>query len=243
MARGRPWLYRSTNHNRYALRKPEQVEYIGAARCLICHPPITRLSRAPRPCGTSYIHYAGHLFPWYYYYLAHELLLQRVCGYKGAPPYWDKLGAYESGPIHEAAIFDPDFGFGGDPPLATTRPFNHETFCWANRSNVEGCFAVTDYNDTWQCSNKYPHSYCCGSATPGDPIFYLHPAYLDRLWWQWQQADEANRLTAIRGVNVPPQANLDLVDYSGDEGDMTTLRYVLWVHRIIPNVTVADVLD
>jgi tyrosinase len=171
-----------------------------------------------------------------------------------------------------------------------SRSFDQQWFTWANRSNVEECFIMTEYDAAWQCYNEFPHSaghavvggvvrppVSCfmdpsGEAaeltvtclhfleqmgdpieSSGDPIFFLHHAYLDRLWWQWQQADEANRLTAIGGVNVPPQSILDLVglqgpdpsvvDYNGDEGDTTTLRHVLWLHGIVPNVTVADVLD
>jgi tyrosinase len=276
----------------------EQLEYIRAARCLINHPPITgsvegaknvwdELHRTHIWQG-NYIHYVGHFLPWHRYLIrAHELLLQRLCGYNGAQPYWDELGDYESGSIHEAAIFDPVFGFGGDggedsciqdgpfrdltlhmsresnyANYCLSRSFDQQWFTWANRSNIEECFVMTEYNDAWQCYNEFPHS--AGHAviggvmgdpveSSGDPIFYLHHAYLDRLWWQWQQADEASRLTAIGGANVPPQSILDLVglhgpdpslvDYNGDEGDMTTLRHILWLHGIVPNATVADVLD
>jgi tyrosinase len=31
-------------------------------------------------------------------------------------------------------------------------------------------------------------------ASPGDPLFYLHHANMDRLWWQWQQACKISRL-------------------------------------------------
>lgn len=34
---------------------------------------------------------------------------------------------------------------------------------------------------------------------PNDPIFYLHHANVDRLWWVWQQRDPAERLYQIRG--------------------------------------------
>ncbi|KAL3462254.1 hypothetical protein BJX64DRAFT_142470 [Aspergillus heterothallicus] len=283
----------------YALSKLEQAEYIRAERCLMKHPPITgsvegaqnvwdELHRTHIFQG-NYVHYVGHFLPWHRYLVrAHELLLQTLCGYTGAQPYWDELSDYESGPIHQAAIFDPVFGFGGDGSgedgciqdgpfrdlrlhmtrdtndanYCLSRSFNQSVFNWASRANIEECFVMTDYNDAWQCYNVYPHS--AGHAvvggvmaepvqSNGDPIFYAHHAYLDRLWWQWQMADEANRLTAIGGVNVPPMAILNLVglqgpspalvDYNGDEGNTTTLRHVLWVHGVIPNATVADVLD
>jgi tyrosinase len=38
--------------------------------------------------------------------------------------------------------------------------------------------------------------------SPADPIFFLHHAWLDRLWWQWQSRDPA-RLTEIGGENIP----------------------------------------
>jgi hypothetical protein len=34
-----------------------------------------------------------------------------------------------------------------------------------------------------------------------DPIFYLHHAQLDRLWYIWQQRDPEARLTAYNGHN------------------------------------------
>src|SRR5437899_2739980 len=39
--------------------------------------------------------------------------------------------------------------------------------------------------------------------SPGDPIFYLHHAWLDRLWWLWQTQHPETRLTEVGGVNIP----------------------------------------
>lgn len=36
-------------------------------------------------------------------------------------------------------------------------------------------------------------------SSPGDPVFYLHHAYLDRLYWQWQQLKPSTNLYAIGG--------------------------------------------
>ena len=40
--------------------------------------------------------------------------------------------------------------------------------------------------------------------SPGDPLFYLHHAWLDRMWWKWQSLDRSTRLTAMGGPNIPP---------------------------------------
>ncbi|KAI9375910.1 transmembrane amino acid transporter protein-domain-containing protein [Aspergillus egyptiacus] len=283
---------------RVELTRPE---YIQAERCLMRHPPVVGTVEGAQNVWDelhwthiwqgNYIHFVGHFFPWHRYLVrTHEHLLQHLCGYSGAQPYWDELTDYESGPLHESAIFDPVFGFGGDgdgeegciqdgPFRDTTlhlkahgngentdycisRALNQTNFGWANRSNIDECYAMSEYTDAWECYNGYPHS--AGHAalggvmfdtiySNGDPVFYLHHAYVDRLWWQWQQADLPNRLYEIGGSNVPPQEVLDsvglpppskeLVDHAGDEGDETTLAHVLWMHGITPNVTTAEVMD
>lgn len=71
------------------------------------------------------------------------------------------------------------------------------------------------------------------TAAPGDPVFFLHHAYLDRVWWRWQQNDLSTRLYDIGGDNIPDSETLKLagegypsaalVDYEGDPGSTTTL--------------------
>jgi tyrosinase len=93
-----------------------------------------------------------------------------------------------------------------------------------------------------------------GDATysPGDPIFYLHHSYLDKLWWEWQKADYPARLTDIGGPNIPfgvtptspsyPPASV--TDYFGDNGgNVTTLNHNLWMTGVVGNLTIADVMN
>src|SRR4051794_6376668 len=113
-------------------------------------------------------------------------------------------------------------------------------------------------------------------ASPADPLFYLHHAWLDKVWWEWQQLDLSVRLTEINGGNVAPPrgtpalpgtASPDFPEVApllstfppsdalvpdltspfqkpaGDPGNVTTLSHVLYMGGIVPNVTIADVMD
>ncbi|KNG49834.1 Di-copper centre-containing protein [Stemphylium lycopersici] len=53
-------------------------------------------------------------------------------------------------------------------------------------------------------------------VSPGEPLFYLHHAQIDRTWWIWQQLDRKTRMSGdgISGtgtfLNNPPSANTTL---------------------------------
>lgn len=87
-----------------------------------------------------------------------------------------------------------------------------------------------------------------------DPIFFLHHTNLDRLWWNWQAMDLESRLTDISGQNVPDADYISQMgiynvtdswlNYDGDNGgNVTTLNHTLSVVGLIPNATIADVMD
>ena len=43
-----------------------------------------------------------------------------------------------------------------------------------------------------------------GVSSPGDPLFYLHHTWLDKIWADWQGKDKAKRLTEMGGTNIAP---------------------------------------
>jgi tyrosinase len=122
---------------------------------------------------------------------------------------------------------------------------------------------MTTYQDAWECIENGPHAGghlgtggLMGSVpnSPGDPLFFLHHAFIDLLWWKWQVQDLDTRLIAIGGNNQPNSTDIcssdgetcptaAILDYDGDDGNTTTLNHVLWMMDIYPNVTAADVMS
>jgi tyrosinase len=72
------------------------------------------------------------------------------------------------------------------------------------------------------------HFLTCGL----DPLFYLHHANLDRLWWIWQMLDAPKRLFEISGRSTvdPPFVNV-------------TLDFQLDMGALAPPVPIRDVMD
>ncbi|KAJ7098253.1 tyrosinase [Mycena epipterygia] len=69
-------------------------------------------------------------------------------------------------------------------------------------------------------------------SSPGDPVFYLHHANLDRIWWNWQQMDLPNRLFDVSGRSSvdPPFVNI-------------TLGFELKMLNLAPLVPIRDIMD
>lgn len=92
------------------------------------------------------------------------------------------------------------------------------------------------------------------STSPGDPLFFLHHAYLDKVYWDWQKQDPSVRLTEITGPRLPNPVVYELggtprfpesalTNYDGDPGNVTTLNHNLWMNGLVPNITIGDVID
>ncbi|KAJ7669374.1 tyrosinase [Mycena polygramma] len=69
-------------------------------------------------------------------------------------------------------------------------------------------------------------------SSPGDPVFYLHHANLDRIWWDWQQLDLPRRLFDVSGRSSvdPPFVNI-------------TLSFELKMLNLAPLVPIRDIMD
>ncbi|KAF2427391.1 Di-copper centre-containing protein [Tothia fuscella] len=125
----------------------------------------------------------------------------------------------------------------------------------SNSTYFDQCKKADTYVKVWDCIEFFPrsggHSGVGGEldqmaqvlSSPGDPLFYLHHAYIDKLWWDWQNFNLSSRLYEIGGPNVRPTAELPLRKRNGDFGNMTKLDHVLSLYSIMPNKTIGDVMD
>ncbi|KAK4177133.1 hypothetical protein QBC36DRAFT_372443 [Triangularia setosa] len=105
-------------------------------------------------------------------------------------------------------------------------------------------------------------------TSSGDPLFFLHHGFVDKMWWDWQSKDLAARVKDISGLNAqdpdvgfsefPGSMDVESAMWgkptpeilaatpdptSGDGGKTITLGHVMSSLGIIPNATVADVMD
>ncbi|GLA18147.1 hypothetical protein AnigIFM62618_005302 [Aspergillus niger] len=152
--------------------------------------------------------------------------------------------------------------FSNDANYCLSRNLNQTAFQDGDQANLDACFSTNNYSDAWPCWSTLPHGAAHlgvngvmydAVASPGDPLFYLHHTYLDHLWWQWQKKDLPARLFDMGGRNVPTSELLamanwtfpsaSILNYDGDPSNTTTLNHNLWMLGIVPNATVAEVMD
>ncbi|KAK0204051.1 Di-copper centre-containing protein [Desarmillaria ectypa] len=72
-------------------------------------------------------------------------------------------------------------------------------------------------------------------TSPNDPIFWLHHAYLDYVWWKWQ-GDDQSRIHDLTDAGYETQGEPSSGYVATNEGT------VLSVYGILPSITVGDVL-
>ncbi|KAI5797344.1 hypothetical protein DFH27DRAFT_561879 [Peziza echinospora] len=118
--------------------------------------------------------------------------------------------------------------------------------------NINDCLAQASYAAFWPCVNGLPHGAGHGGvggemtnpiSSPGDPMFYMHHAWIDKLWWDWQRAaNVASRKTELAGyTSVLPIA---LPGGGGGTGYVNaTLGDVLHLGGLVRTVTVGETHD
>ncbi|KAL8366403.1 hypothetical protein RB595_004940 [Gaeumannomyces hyphopodioides] len=132
----------------------------------------------------------------------------------------------------------------------------------SSQARVDNCIRQETWSRAWNCIEGQPHSGGHGGvgrqmlnpiSSPGDPLFYLHHTWLDKLYWDWQKRNRTVRTATISGsnigvefaggFNIRPPGMPAPTGADGDPGTETTLGHVLNMFGNSPNKTVADVLD
>lgn len=111
---------------------------------------------------------------------------------------------------------------------------------------MNACNSYNDYAKMENCQLYGPHAYTHDglggvmsdvTSSPGDPLFYLHHAFVDRNYRNWQLVDPHNRTYAIGGYTTQECIN------GGSGCTETTLNYVLSTLGYESDVTIAHVAD
>ena len=85
----------------------------------------------------------------------------------------------------------------------------------ASTATVNACLQRTEFQTFWPCIEGQPHAAGHsgiggqmenGVSSAGDPIFFLHHTWLDKLWTDWQAKDKVKRTSAsaMGGTNIGP---------------------------------------
>ncbi|KAG9101065.1 hypothetical protein FRC06_003408 [Ceratobasidium sp. 370] len=173
----------------------EKAAYIAAVKCLAKKPHTSTLkpqyprSNLPNMTTassyyddlvyvhmdqTDHIHYTGLFLPWHRWYVnEHVTQLKVQCGYQGVMPYWAFVDAAINGYVgdfigfqnatEKAQAFHPNIHMIMGGDMAGTCPTAAGSSC------IGG--------STW---------------TANDPLFFLHHANMDRIWYLWQNKNWAN---------------------------------------------------
>ncbi|KAI5812712.1 hypothetical protein BZA77DRAFT_390493 [Pyronema omphalodes] len=196
---------------------------------------------------------------------AHERLLRQECGYRGFQPYWDEerdAGRFLESEIFDPEIGFGE-GRGGcirDGPFSgyllhngpgynntehcISREISDEISQQTSTEDVNRCLSLDTFEQAWPCMEARPHFgghsgvggvMSNGVSSPGDPVFYLHHTFLDRVWWRWQMQDWERRSRDIAGYTSGSMPASGWVD--------AKLEDELNMFGIVPNATLAEVMD
>ncbi|KAK4159275.1 hypothetical protein QBC43DRAFT_272821 [Cladorrhinum sp. PSN259] len=165
-------------------------------------------------------------------------------------------------------------------PRCVNRKINDFFSGLTNQTYVDDAISKPDYASAWLAIYMGPHLFghialamMDGNSitSPGDPLFFAHHGFVDKMWWDWQARNLPARLSDMNGPNAqtpeigfiefdggiaeeaaangwgsPSPAMLAITPdpKNGDNGGTeTTLNHVMSSLGIIPDATVRDVMD
>lgn len=135
------------------------------------------------------------------------------------------------------------------------RKLNNEASWMMAQSYIDYCYQFGDYEKFWWCVKGAVHFGGHAAiglqlqnpiSSPGDPLFYLHHTFLDKVWADWQLKAPRSRLYDIAGTNEQnPCLVFDKASFANGPRDRRSkLPYPPWPNgefnfETFPNGTVA----
>ncbi|KAJ4287542.1 hypothetical protein N0V90_012245 [Kalmusia sp. IMI 367209] len=180
---------------------------------------------------------------------AHESILRTECNYTGTQPYWDE--PLDAGNFSHSVVLDSLTGFGGDgtgpnnciadgpfkdyvnalgpfqqiSDHCIDRRLDECSSAMADKKFVNDCMAMKNFTTFWPCLEGGPHG--AGHGGIGGQLWRI----------SWRSLFPAPPSSGTGASSMGP------VKRDGDPGEVTTLGHVLTLFGLVPNVTIADVMD
>ena len=107
-----------------------------------------------------------------------------------------------------------------------------------NQNFVNYCNSFGTYGQMAPCAEQGPHAYGhngVGSvfsdvySSPGDPVFFMHHGFVDRMLNKWQGKNLPARIESIAGTAGPngPPLTMDTMLASLGVRDAKSVRYII----------------
>lgn len=133
-----------------------------------------------------------------------------------------------------------DVGPGTDTdydPHCLQRETDESQTAQVSSAYVNQCYSWSDYSQMAACIEGGPHAYGHNGiggvmgdmyCSPGDPSFWLHHSFVDRLWRIWQNMD-GSRIQGIDGTD--------------SRGNPLSMDMTVNVYGYRPDVTIGQIID
>lgn len=133
-------------------------------------------------------HHSSHFLPWHREFLRRFEVALRQYHPAVTIPYWNStVDTSPSDPLWASDLLGPfDAAWGLDRELGSASMSSPDA--------VDSLLGIGTYEAFWPGAegpvHNNPHNWVAGvmssTASPGDPVFYLHHCFIDMIWAQWQ---------------------------------------------------------
>jgi hypothetical protein len=197
-----------TRKNYRRLTDDERNRFVRALHHVKTNRIIDDFARVHAHHATMGIHQSSHFLPWHREFVRRFEVALQTFDPSVSIPYWDStVDRSPSDPL-----WDPNFLGQFDRPWRLNRALGSWTL--PTQAQVDANQHHDKYEEFWRELEEEihnpPHMWVggvmAGTSSPGDPIFFMHHAWIDMLWVRWQMKHRHASFVASGprfGVNDP----------------------------------------